>query len=137
MLAGLIHDIGVLPILLKAQGMPDLMRDSALLNSVIDKLNTRIGVAILQKWAFSERFIAVVAEHENLERDSANGPDMVDIVQVANLQSHCAHHRVRSAEELAAVPAFRKLDVQTDVHVVELDENSEEYAEALALFSAR
>ena len=137
MLAGLIHDIGVLPILIKAESEPELLRDSALLNTVIDQLNTRIGVAILQKWAFSERFIAVVAEHENLERDSANGPDMVDIVQVANLQSHCAHHRVRSAEELAAVPAFRKLDVQTDVQVVKLDENSEEYAEALALFSAR
>lgn len=134
MLAGLIHEIGVLPILLKAEDRPELLQDTALLDSVIDDLSTRIGVAILEKWSFPQSLIAVVAKHENYQRDSIDGPDLVDVVQVANLQSHFNTSQILSEDELAIVPAFKKLGIQTEVLVVELEENSEDYAEALALF---
>jgi HD-like signal output (HDOD) protein len=134
MLAGLIHEIGVLPILLKAENRPELLQDTALLDSVIHDLSTRIGVAILEKWSFPQSLIAVVAKHENYQRDSIDGPDLVDVVQVANLQSHFNTGQILSEDELATVPAFKKLGVQTEIHVVELEENSEDYAEALALF---
>jgi HD-like signal output (HDOD) protein len=134
MLAGLIHEIGVLPILLKAENRPKLLQDTALLDSVIHDLSTRIGVAILESWSFPQSLIAVVAEHENYHRDSTDGPDLVDVVQVANLQSHFNTSQSLTEEELPTVPAFKKLGVQTEVHVVELEENSEDYTEALALF---
>ena len=134
MLAGLIHNIGVLPLLVKAEQKPDVLQDAELLNALIQSLSAPIGVAILKSWDFPDSLVTVVAEHQDLRRDSGDVPDLVDIVQVANLQSHFNTTQVFSAEELEAVPAFRKLGIQTDVDVVELDENSEEYAQAMALF---
>lgn len=134
MLAGLIHDIGMLPILMKAEDSPELIRDTAALDSVLANLHTRVGEAILKSWDFPESLIAVAGEHENLERDSENGPDLVDIVQVANLQSYYHTENALSEDELENIPAFKKLGVDTKLSVVELDENSDEYAEAMALF---
>ena len=134
MLAGLIHAVGILPILMKAEDKPELIRDTAALDSVINNLYTRVGEAILKSWDFPESLIAVAAEHNNLERDSENGPDLVDIVQVAILQSHYHTDKALSEEELENIPAFKKLGVDTKLSVVELDENSDEYAEAMALF---
>jgi len=134
MLAGLIHDIGMLPILMKAEDSPELIRDTAALDSVLANLHTRVGAAILKSWDFPESLIAVAGEHENLERDSENGPDLVDIVQVANLQSYYHTDNALSEDELENIPAFKKLGVDTKLSVVELDETSDEYAEAMALF---
>ncbi|HHA18456.1 MAG TPA: HDOD domain-containing protein [Methylophaga sp.] len=134
MLAGLIHDIGMLPILMKAEDSPELIRDTAALDSVLANLHTRVGEAILKSWDFPKSLIAVAGEHENLERDSENGPDLVDIVQVANLQSYYHTDNALSEDELENIPAFKKLGVDTKLSVVELDETSDEYAEAMALF---
>lgn len=136
MLAGLIHDIGVLPILLKAEQSPILLENTAMLDSLIARLHTRIGEAILRSWNFSESLIAVAAEHQNYDRDTGNKVDLVDIIQVANIQSYTAIDDVLSEEQLQTIKAFTKLNIDTNTNIVELDENSEEYAEALALFSA-
>lgn len=134
MLAGLIHDIGKLPILMKAEEKPELISNTAALDNVLDSLHTRIGAAILKSWNFPESLIAVAAEHENLNYDSANGPDLVDLVQVANLQSYFNTDKALSPNDLAKVKAFEKLGIDTEISVSELDQNSEEYAEAMALF---
>jgi putative nucleotidyltransferase with HDIG domain len=136
MLGGLIHDIGVLPILMKAEESPEILKDSALLDSLILRLHTRIGEAILRSWKFPESLIAVAAEHENYRRDTGNGPDLVDVIQVANIQSHVNTENALSEQELQNIKAFSKLNIDTNINVVELDENSAEYAEALALFAA-
>ena len=136
MLAGLIHDIGVLPILMKAEESPEILKDSALLDSLIIRLHTRIGAAILRSWKFPESLIAVAAEHENYYRDTGNGPELVDIIQVANLQSYINTDKAFTEQQLQNIKAFSKLNIDTNINVVELDENSDEYAEALALFAA-
>ena len=133
MLAGLIHDIGKLPILMKAEEKPELLNNTVALDAVLTNLHTRIGAAILESWGFPESLIAVTAEHEDLERNSPT-PDLVDVVQVANLQSHINTDKALGTDVLDAVPAFEKLGVDTNINLVELDENSDEYAEALALF---
>lgn len=136
MLAGLIHDIGVLPILMKAEESPEILQDTALLNSLISRLHTRIGAAILKSWKFPDSLIAVAAEHENYDRDTGGAPDLVDIIQVANIQSYTNTEKALSEEQLQKIKAFTKLNIDTNINVVELDENSDEYAEALALFGA-
>ena len=134
LLAGPIHEIGALPILLKAAAMPELMEDEQRLDALIDNLYPKISEAILRKWAFPENLITVAAEHTNLQRDSLNGPDLTDVVQVANLQSYFNTDKALAPNERDNVLAFAKLGIDTDISVVELDENSEEYAAALALF---
>jgi HD-like signal output (HDOD) protein len=134
MLGGLIHNIGILPILAKAESEPELLNDESTLDDIIEKLYPQIGAAILRSWEFSDELIAVVSEHNNLNRHSAE-IDLVDIVQVAVQQSYINTSKAPEPGELAKIPAFEKLGIEPDVSVVELDENSEEYAEALAMFN--
>ncbi len=134
MLAGLIHEIGVLPILMKADETPGLFKNRAALDEVIDKLYVQIGTEILKSWKFPQNLIHAVAEQNNFTRDSENGPDLADVVQVARIQSFINTDKALDPEQLDRIPAFEKLGIETGISVVELDENSEEYAEALALF---
>jgi len=86
MLAGLIHDIGALPLYIYAdRHHPGL--DQAALEGLVRKFDGLVGSKLLQNWNFPDELVAVVADHENLQRshDSAL-PDYVDVVTVANLQ---------------------------------------------------
>ncbi len=135
MLAGLIHNIGVLPILMRAETVPGLIDDDALLDQLVENLYPRISAAILKNWQFPLNLITVAAEHANLNRNSGpDGPDLCDVVQVANLQSYFGTDKALDPQTRHKVLAFEKLGIDTGISVVELDENSDEYQEALALF---
>ena len=67
---------------MKAGEQPGLLENTVALNAVVSKLYASVGEAILNSWGFPDSLVAVVAEHGNLDRDSENGPDLVDVVQV-------------------------------------------------------
>lgn len=130
MLAGLVHDIGTLPIITKAEDFPELLAHEALFDAIINKLHPRIGEAILRAWNFPEELSIVAAEHENTARDSEK-TDYVDVVIVANLQAN--------AEEdtnWENVPAFAKLGLSSDVNVVDMDETAENIQATQQLLSS-
>ena len=124
MLAGLVHDIGALPILSRAEDYPDLLEDEETLDRIISNVHTTIGAEILRKWNFPEELISVAENHEDLQRDSKNGPDYVDVVIVANLQSLIDSKHPHTEVDLSTVPAFEKLGLQTDISVVDMDETN-------------
>ena len=120
LLAGLIHDIGILPILYRAEERDDLLQTDGLLDQLIVRLHTRIGGAILKHWKFPAALVAVAAEHEDLQRSHPGGADLVDVVQVANLQSHIdTDHRLGYAD-WSEISAFQRLGLDVDVHEIEL-----------------
>jgi len=136
MLAGLIHAIGVLPILMKADDDGDLIRDSKKLDQIIENLYPKLGATILKNWEFSEDLVAVAAEHKNLNRNTGNdSPDLVDIVQVAVIQSYNGTDKALDPVSQNEIFSFKKVGADTGFSVEELDEESEEYQEALALFN--
>lgn len=135
MLAGLIHNIGILPLLVKAEEHEELLEDEAVLDDLIVRLSGPLGVAVLESWDFPKNLVEVVEEYQNFLRESANDADLVDVIQVASVQSHHVTALPVAADQLTELPAFRRLGVQADVEVEELDENSEEYAAAMALFA--
>lgn len=126
MLAGLVHDIGALPILTQVEDYPQILDDEALLDSIISEAHTQIGKAILEMWHFSPELIAVVSEHENLQYDGGAKATDVDIVIVANLQSHIGTNHPLTNADWNTVPSFKKLGLDTDVNVVEMVETSED-----------
>ena len=85
LLAGLIHRIGVLPILLRAEKTPQLIKDQHILNAVLDALHAKIGQAVLEHWEFPDELKDVAAEHASITRKHPGPSDYVDVVQVANL----------------------------------------------------
>ena len=123
MLAGLVHDIGALPILSRAEDYPDLLEDEATLDRIIDSVHTTIGAEILRKWNFPEELISVAQDHEDLTRNS-DSVDYVDVVTVANLQSLIDTNHRHTDVDWSTVPAFEKLGLQADVSVVDMDETN-------------
>ena len=120
MLAGLLHDIGILPILYRAEERDELLDTPGLLDELIARLHTRIGGAILKHWKFPEMLVAVAAEHENLERDHSGPADLIDVVQVANLQSHMDTDHRLAGVDWSTISAFKRLGLDDDVHEIEL-----------------
>jgi HD-like signal output (HDOD) protein len=136
MLAGLIHAIGVLPILMKADDDGDLIRDSRKLDQIIENLYPKLGATILKNWEFSDDLIQVAAEHKNLNRNTGDDvADLVDVVQVAVIQSYNGTDKALDPVTQNDIHSFRKVGADTGFSVEELDEDSEEYQEALALFN--
>ncbi len=121
LLAGLIHNIGALPILVMAEDDDDLFNNSEALGDVINELTSPVGVLILQTWNFGEAMTDVVKHAHNFSYDHEGGADLVDLVQIALLQGGHEPEEV----DWATVPAFSKLGMDTDVNVVEIEENQE------------
>ena len=109
MLAGLMHDIGKLPIIARAGRTPELLQDTPTLLQIATTLHTELGKVILESWNFPATLVAVAAEHEDLSRDSGDAVDYVDVVMVANLHSHVGTDHNLAHMDWTDIPAFRKL----------------------------
>lgn len=125
MLAGLIHDLGVLPILVYVEKNPELIKDSKLLDKLIFSLHPRIGSAVLQAWKFAPEMVAVVRDHEDLSRFSGPEIDYVDIVIVANLQSYIGTDHLSAQVNFEEVPAYAKLGLGTEVNIIAMEGTAE------------
>ncbi|MBE0509260.1 MAG: HDOD domain-containing protein [Gammaproteobacteria bacterium] len=134
LLAGLVHDIGALPILTRAEDYPQLLENETALDRIIEKLHSKIGYAILKAWNFPAELVKVPLEHENLQRDSEQ-VDYVDIVTVANLQSYMGTDHPMAKLDWSKVPAFAKLGLNPEINVVEMEETAEDIKEAQRLLS--
>ena len=125
MFAGLVHDIGALPIIKYAEDIPELLENPSVLEEIIRELHTTIGVALLSKWEFPQEIINVAAKHEDLSRDPGGPADLVDIVIAANLQSYFGKDHPHSKVSWSDVPAFARLGLDTEVSVIDMDETGE------------
>jgi len=123
LMAGLVHDIGMLPILVRAEEVPHLLDHPELLDSVTCKLHTQIGAHILKQWAFPETLIHVVEEHENMAYDHDGAADYTDLVIVANLKSHAGTEHTLASVDWSGVSAFDRLGLDTDMEVIIMDED--------------
>ncbi len=85
MLAGLLHNLGALPLFIYAdRHHPQLGQEA--LQALVRRFGTRTGTILLQHWGFPEEIVSVVANYEKLHRaPDSDTPDYIDVVTVANL----------------------------------------------------
>ena len=107
-LAGLVHMIGILPILTYAEEHSELLADSISLNHVIEMIHPIIGDRILRAWDFPEQIACIPSQYLDFQRNSAK-VDYVDIVQVATLQSYLGSQHPYTQLDWSQIPAFAKL----------------------------
>ena len=112
-LAGLVHQIGILPILTYAEESNALLKDSISLNHVIERIHPIIGEHILRACDFPEQIASVPGNYLDFDRQSSS-VDYIDIVQVAVLQSYADTSHPLSQVDWSQVHAFSQLglDVQ-------------------------
>ncbi len=109
MLAGLLHDIGVLPILHYAAEFPDILDSEEKLDFVIQQLRASLGKQILKEWNFDPALGIVSEEAENWLRDTDDAADYADVVIVAQIHSFFGKESKVELPPLLSTPAFTKL----------------------------
>jgi len=124
MLAGLIHDIGVVPILTHADKHPNIISHPKDLAQTIKKLRVDIGVQIIRKWDFSSDFEQVIINAENWHRDDHKGADYSDIVMISQLHSYIGKIDLKKMPKLDTLPAYKKLlagnlDADTSINILD------------------
>ncbi|MES9946928.1 MAG: HDOD domain-containing protein [Candidatus Thiodiazotropha sp.] len=111
LVAGLVHDIGQIPLLIKACNYPEMIANPEFLDKVLFKLHTQLGGSILKLWKFDQHVIDAAAEHEDLDRDPGEAPvDYVDVVQVANIMSYDGTNHPFASLDRSSVKAFSRLE---------------------------
>jgi len=124
LLAGLIHNIGALPVLVLAENDDELFHDEEALDKVTFELQGVVGELILRHWEFDDHMIEVVKQCHNFNYDNGEQACFVDLVQVALLQGKHVPCEF-TPENLAEVPAFSRLGIDVEVNVVDIEENKE------------
>lgn len=125
LLAGLLHNIGSLPILIMAEDDDELFQDPDALGDIIWELQGRVGTLILTNWNFPEQMIEVVRECHNFSYNRPGGtPAFIDLVQVALLQGNHVPAKFLPTD-LTKVPAFAKMGMDAEVNVIEIEANQQ------------
>jgi len=133
MLAGLIHNIGALPIILMAEDDDDLFDKPEALCKVVQKMQGEVGAYIFQKWHFPEYMVDVSSNCYQFRRTHDDIADYTDIIQVALIQGSI-YTGLDCPEDWSTVPAFSKLGIDTESHVLDIEENKLIFDETTTLF---
>ncbi|MEW8429277.1 MAG: HDOD domain-containing protein [gamma proteobacterium symbiont of Ctena orbiculata] len=121
MLAGLIHNIGALPVLAMAESHDELLEDARELDRVIEAIAPQVGQRILEMWDFPPSLSRVAANFLNLEYTHDGEADYVDIVQVARLEAQMNDDSDFDTSILPRSPAFVKVGLEPEVNIIEIE----------------
>lgn len=123
MLAGLIHNIGILPVIELAEHQPALFSDSKTFENICHELQAPLGKKILSFWNFPQSLIDVVSQSNNYTRQHNENADFVDIVQAAIL--YTGHAPEDAPEDWNNIPAISKLGLDPANHKLDEDMNNQ------------
>lgn len=107
-LVGVLHDIGVVPILVVADKHSELAYKASNLELVLRQLKSYIGSVMLQQWGFAEEYSNVVKHAYDWQRNISKA-DYCDLVQVALMHSHLVGGSKIDGPALFDLPAFKRM----------------------------
>jgi HD-like signal output (HDOD) protein len=114
MLAGLLQDIGVLPILNVLNRYHEQLTNEAHVLSAIDKFAPPVGTILLTRWGFEPDMVEVARSRGDWLRDPQPTADLADVVLLARLHADITSgHQAQHAPRIDAVPACAKLPIGT------------------------
>ncbi len=122
MLAGLMHQIGKLPILVLVEDLPEFKNYPDRLETLLEKAHRPIAKIIMNAWHLPEDLKLVASEYGNINYNS--GLDLpasyVDVVQVAFFQSIARTDHPANKVDTDSLLSFHKLGYSSDTEVLEI-----------------
>lgn len=106
-LAGLVHSIGILPILSYAEDNPSLLKDSFTLDAIVRSTQAQIGEKILRAWDFPTEIQTVPSQCLDFHQ-APREANYADLVTIALLESH---PELYPDLDLNTVTAFKNIGV--------------------------
>lgn len=117
LLAGLVHDIGVLAVLQYVRDK-NLRVAPAVLDALIREIHPDAGAALLRAWGFPEALIEAVEAHEDWYRERPDGrPDYADVLIAANMDVHRGSQHPMATLEHRPPSALARLKLNPGVSI--------------------
>lgn len=138
LLAGLLHNIGTLPILTFADSLPKNSYQQSDLILCINQIQGQLGSAILEKWEFPDNLKQIPLLSNDWLTSTTEDINLNDIVILAKY-----HHFLTSPDQsklplLISLPAFQKMGQQSLTPAMSLqilDDAKQQIAETINFFS--
>lgn len=134
MLAGLVHRIGVLPILARLDELLGSAARPELIEQVVDELAPELGTAILAQWHFPSSLINVPLDCLDLTRER-DEPDYADVVMVSRLQYLMGTGHLPDDLHFARISAFVRVELEPEIEIMNVEGPAEEIAEVRNMLS--
>lgn len=126
LLAGLVHNIGYLPMAKCVESFPEVEKEPNLLIEVMGNVHTKVGEMILKSWSFPQQIIdASIYYMEQFRKGSAT-IDLTDIVIIAGLNAYRGTDHPCTLPDWSQYPAFQKIGINTRKQLEKLDEIEDE-----------
>jgi HD-like signal output (HDOD) protein len=119
-LAGLLHGVGRLYILTRADRHAALFSDPEAMEQVMREWHANVGRAILENWEMGEDLVQAVAEQDDVGRDHEGPADLVDVLICANMMAAYFDQPADLELNMQGVTSFRRLglDAATSARVL-------------------
>ncbi len=111
LLAGLLQDIGVLPILNVLKRYQEQLTNEAQVLSAVNRYAPQVGMVLLKHWNFEPEMIEVARSRGDWFRDPRPVPDLADLVLIARLHGNIADGQGDGLPGIDEVPAFAKFSI--------------------------
>ena len=110
-LAGLLHEVGKLYILMRAKDIGPAPQVDAALTSVLGGWHARVGRAVIETWELPAELAVAVGEHESVSLEARDPPTLTAVLAVANYLAEHSEAACADPEFHSKAPSFGTLDM--------------------------
>ncbi len=138
LLAGLLHNIGVLPLLTFANSLAKGDYDSVDLELCINEIHGQIGASILKKWEFPDNLKQIPLQSTDWLTNTTEDLNLNDIILLAKYHTMLASPGNTELPLLISLPAFQKLENQPltpEMSLQILHDAKQQIAETMSFFA--
>lgn len=128
MFVGLMHGIGRMYILVRAEEFPSIFKDEADMLDIMDEWDLAIGSSIIENWGFADYISQAIGIYKDTEYVHENGVDYSDVLIVAYILFQFVNTSDDSEFVLNDVPASRQLNLTAADMINVLTESEEQIA---------
>jgi len=121
LLAGLVHNIGYLPMTKCVENFPEIESNPSLLIEIMGKVHTQVGKMILETWSFPKNIIDASVHYIDQFRTGTATLDLTDVVIIAGLNTYRGTDHPCTLPDWSKYPAFQKIGIATLDEIDNLD----------------
>ena len=128
LLAGLLHNVGSVYLLARAEKHLDLFRNATIRELLLRDWQASIGKAIAQNWGLPDEIADAIGDQDQLDRHEAGARDLTDVLCVAVRAASFFGHADELEIALGSLPLFRRLGLGREALHAAMQEASTEIA---------
>ena len=108
-LAGLLHEVGKLYILMRAKDKLDVLASENEFQAVLAAWHPRLGRAVIELWQLPADLAVAVGDHQSCKLEAPEPPTLTEIVAVANYLAEHNEEAVNDEQFFDRVPSLGSL----------------------------